>query len=76
MHGIHLRYLLVAAGAMVVGLLAAGTSVQSLLPFLLVLACPLMMIFMMRSMGGHGGDGGGHGHDAAAHDRDDITAGR
>ena len=33
--------------------------------FLLILACPLMMIFMMRGMhGSHGGNAnGGHAHD-------------
>ena len=31
------------------------------LPFLLLLACPFMHIFMH---GGHGGHGGGHGHQA------------
>jgi hypothetical protein len=67
-----MRYLLIAAAALVVGLLAAGTPVQSLLPFLLLLACPLMMVFMMRGMGGHGGD-----HDATRRrDHDDSTLGR
>ena len=31
--------------------------------FLLILACPLMMVFMMRGGHGHGGHGhGAHGH--------------
>jgi hypothetical protein len=63
MHGQHLKYLFVAAGALVPGLLVAGTSLQAVLPFLLLLACPLMMVLMMRGMGGHGdhpGHGGGH----------------
>lgn len=42
-----------------------GVPVITLLPFLLVLACPLMMVFMMRGMD-HGGSGGCHGsHDHA-----------
>ncbi len=80
MHGRHMRYVLVAAGALVVGLLAAGTPVQSLLPYALLLACPLMMVFMMRGMGGHGGHGGDPdrrpGHDESTRDRDDATLGR
>jgi Protein of unknown function (DUF2933) len=32
----------------------AATGIASVLPFLLVLACPLMMVFMMRGMHGHG----------------------
>ncbi|MGE5830085.1 MAG: DUF2933 domain-containing protein [Micromonosporaceae bacterium] len=80
MHGTNMRYLFIAAGALVVGLLAAGTPVQSVLPFVLLLACPLMMVVMMRSMGGHAGhdgDQGDHqGHDGPARDRDDATTGR
>ncbi len=37
---------------------------STILLFLLILACPLMMIFMMRGHGhGHGGHGGHGGHD-------------
>jgi hypothetical protein len=57
MHGIRMRYVEVAAAGLLVGLLVAGTSVQTLLPFVVLLACPLMMIVMMRGMG-HGGHGG------------------
>jgi Protein of unknown function (DUF2933) len=33
----------------------AASGIASLLPFLLVIACPLMMVFMMKGMhGGHG----------------------
>ena len=57
---------LVIAGAIVVGaMILAGVPLASLLFPLVVLACPLMMIFMMRGMnhdGGQGGHGGGcHG---------------
>ena len=77
MHGTHLRYLRVAVGAVVVGLLAAGTPLPSLLPFALILTCPLMMIVMMLGMGGRSGHGsGGPGHDSSARDRDDAAAGR
>jgi hypothetical protein len=68
MHGQHLKYLLVAAGALVVGLLAAGSPLQSILPFLLLLACPLMMVVMMRAMGGHDGHRGDHSDTARDHD--------
>ena len=40
--------------------LIAASAFAGLLPLLLVLACPLMMIFMMKGM--HGGHGHGHGH--------------
>ena len=44
-----MSYLVVAGAAIIVGLLA-GTPLASLLPVLLLLACPLMMAFMMRGM--------------------------
>jgi hypothetical protein len=44
----------VALAILVVGLLWAGLPVTSLVWFGLVLACPLMMFFMMRGM--HGAD--------------------
>jgi hypothetical protein len=55
-------YLVVAAGIAAV-LIAAGVSLAAFLPFVFLLACPLMMVFMMRGMGGmHGGeDHTGHG---------------
>ena len=34
------------------------------LPFLLLLACPLMHVFMHGGHGGHRGHGGGNGHHA------------
>ena len=76
MHGTSMRYLLVGAAALVVGLLIAGTSLQSLLPYALILACPLMMVFMMRGMGGHTDHGAEHAQARPARDRDDATAGR
>lgn len=41
------------------------------LPFLLLLACPLMHVFMHRGHVGHGDDksGGGHAHDPQKGDR-------
>lgn len=45
--------------------MAVGAPLASLLPFALLLACPLMMVFMMRGMSGsHGSeDHTGHGCD-------------
>ena len=53
MHGKMMTYLMVAGASVVVGLLIAGTPIRSALPLVFVLACPLMMMFMMRGM--HGG---------------------
>ena len=41
-----------ALAVLVVGLAVAGVPLSSLLFIPLVLACPLMMVFMMRGMGG------------------------
>ena len=52
------RYAL-ALAIVVVGALWAGVPVSTLAYLALVLACPLMMLFMMRGM--HGGDSHEHG---------------
>jgi len=46
----------VAAAIAFVGALWAGVPLASLAPLLIVLACPLMMIFMMKGMHGGGED--------------------
>ncbi|MFK4266305.1 DUF2933 domain-containing protein [Streptomyces milbemycinicus] len=47
----------IALAIVVVGALALGASLDSLIWLALVAACPLMMFFMMRSIrGGHGPD--------------------
>jgi type III secretory pathway component EscV len=56
----------VALAIVVVGLLWAGLPAASLVWFALVLACPLMMFFMMRSM--HGGDSHNQHTTARPHD--------
>ena len=55
MKRMHLVTMGVGAGGVAVGMLLAGASFRSLLIPLLILACPVMMIFM----GGHGGGGAG-----------------
>jgi hypothetical protein len=54
----------------IVGLVALGVPVGTLALLLVFLACPLMMMFMMRGMHG-GGMHGGHGPS----DRDDDASG-
>jgi len=59
------------AGLAAVPLLGAtGASVGALPILLIVLACPLMMFFMMRRMGGMS-HGGTHDHDTQDHDTQD-----
>ena len=54
---------LIAAAAIAAVLVIAGVPLAALLPFALLLACPLMMIFMMRGMTSmsSGEDHTGHG---------------
>ena len=56
---------LVGLGALLI-LPSLGISIGSLFGLLLILACPLIHLFMMR--GGHGGHGG-HDHGAKAPER-------
>ncbi|MDX8034843.1 DUF2933 domain-containing protein [Lentzea sp. BCCO 10_0856] len=56
----HLGLYAIALAILIVGLGFAGVPAGTLLVGLLVLACPLMMMFMM---GGHGGHGGSDEHD-------------
>ena len=71
MQGNHVKHMLIGGGALLVVLLVAGVPLGNAVPVALALACPLMMIFMMRSMGGHR-PGHGNGHD---HTGQDVTAG-
>jgi hypothetical protein len=50
----HTPLLIAVAAGIVLGLLLSGASLVALLPWALVLLCPLMMLLMMRGMG-HGG---------------------
>ena len=52
----------IALAILIVGLAFAGVPLTTMLFALLVLACPLMMMFMMGGHGGHGGSGEQH-HD-------------
>ena len=70
MRGKVMPYLLVAAGALAVGLVVAGTPVASLLPFVLLLACPLIMVFMMRGMGHGQGQAHQGGNESRENDHD------
>ena len=50
----HVSYCLLGLGAGVMLVLAFGVQLGSLVYLAAVLACPLMMLLMMRGMGGHG----------------------
>ena len=65
-----LKPMLIGAAAFVVlGLL--GLPVLNYLPLLIILGCPLMMIFMMggHNHGGEAQDHSAHDHSHAGHDR-------
>ena len=59
-HYTHCAVVVVAGLAL---LLASGVQLGSLLYVGVLLACPLMMFFMMRGMMANGGQGAGAGHD-------------
>ena len=76
----HSLLMIAGCGVMLVGLFllpALGVRLGGLLPIIFALACPLSMVFMMKSMGGahnHGGyaqgdqedDRGAHYHEEKA----------
>jgi hypothetical protein len=68
---INSKYLpyLIGAAAVAAVLIAFGAPLASLLPFAIVLACPLMMIFMMKGMAGMHGSGEDHTGHGCEHDR-------
>ena len=51
----YMAYVAVAA-LLVAALAVAGVSISTVLPFAVVLVCPLMMVFMMKGMGGMHGE--------------------
>ena len=61
----------VAVAIAVVGALWIGLPLGTLAVLALVLACPLMMIFMMRGM--HGGSNGDHGPEDRENPRDSAS---
>ena len=62
----HVPMYALALALVVVGALAAGVPGNSLLFGLVLLACPLMMLFMHGGHGGHGGDGAAQKPDQSA----------
>ena len=55
----------IALAIAIVGLVAVGVPLRSLLVVPLVLACPLMMVLMMRGMDHGGSRRSDHEHDAS-----------
>lgn len=51
----HLPFYAIALAILIVGLAYTGVPLPTILFGLLVLGCPLMMMFMMGGHGGHGG---------------------
>ncbi|HEX2905208.1 MAG TPA: DUF2933 domain-containing protein [Jatrophihabitans sp.] len=61
-NGKHLKYMLLIGGGLFAVLLVAGVPLSAALSYALLLACPLMMVWMMLSMPSH--DGSEHsGHE-------------
>ena len=65
-----LKPMLIGVGILA-ALAVAGVPVLAFAPLLILVACPVMMFFMMRGMGHSGGHGSGHDHSRATHQRDD-----
>ena len=65
-----LPFYAIALAVLIVGLVYAGVPLSTLVVLPLVLACPLMMMFMMRGMGGMSHDGTNHADDRSPTKRD------
>ncbi|WP_263730548.1 DUF2933 domain-containing protein [Cellulomonas sp. SG140] len=59
----HAKHMIIGGAVILVALMAFGVSWRQAAQYAVLLACPLMMVFMMAGGHGHGGHGG-HG-DAA-----------
>ena len=73
-HGSHLKQMLFGAAAIFGVLLLAGLPVESALIYGVLLACPLMMVWMMFGMNGAGH--GGHGESDSTRHPDDHAGAR
>lgn len=58
----------IALAILIVGLVFAGVPAATLLIALVVVACPVMMMFMMGVMGVKGGHGHGSRHEDSSHE--------
>jgi type III secretory pathway component EscV len=67
----HVKYMVLGAAAVLAIALVAGVPLESALPLAILLACPLMMVVMMGTMGG----GHGHGTRVDGEAPRDMTAG-
>jgi hypothetical protein len=61
----------IALAVLIVGLVYAGVPLGTLVVLPLILVCPLMMLFMMRGMGGMDRGGANHDHDQPPTKRED-----
>ncbi|WP_448059772.1 hypothetical protein [Cellulomonas hominis] len=75
----HLKHMAVGGGLILAVLLVFQVDLRNALPYAVLLACPLGMVFMMRGGHGHGASGhdhgaSGHDHGASGHDHGTATA--
>jgi hypothetical protein len=77
-HSSHLKHMLIGGAVLLVGMVAFGVPLAAALLYAMLLACPLMMTWMVFSMSGSQRQGGGdHDHLSVPPRRDsrgDATA--
>ena len=76
---LHAKHMVIGGAVILVALMAFGVSWRQAAQYAVLLACPVMMIFMMAGGHGHGGHGdasggsrGGTGRDQLGPDRERI----
>ncbi|MBN9327219.1 MAG: hypothetical protein BGO38_09665 [Cellulomonas sp. 73-145] len=62
----HAKHMVIGGAVILVALMAFGVSWRQAAQWAVLLACPVMMMFMMAGGHGHGGHGGHAGHGDAA----------
>ncbi|CAL8978466.1 hypothetical protein CELL_02858 [Cellulomonas sp. T2.31MG-18] len=67
----HAKHMVIGGAVILVALMAFGVSWRQAAQWAVLLACPVMMIFMMAGGHGHGGHGGHAGHGDAGDDATD-----
>ena len=74
MNGNHLKYMLLGSAGLAGVLMLFGVPLTSALLFAVLLACPLMMVFMMGS--GHGSHGASNDQSIGRSDEQTVTSDR
>lgn len=72
----HLKHMIIGGAVILVALMAFGVSWRQAIQYAALLACPVIMVFMMAGGHGHGGHGGHGGQSDGSASPDDGGRGQ